>query len=157
MKWDIQNITKSAVLGWKSPIEVISGYAPRYITSLKTLRVPEHSKNESRFLTMVKMNEDIRKKAYQYLVSRKTFNYPTDALFEGQIVFKKRTQFSRHQNPKLQIKIIDAFEVLSRVGTGLYRVKHIIEDYECLLPICQMIETRLTRGEAQKVLREING
>ena len=117
--------------------------------------MPEHSKNESRFLTMVKMNEDMRKRAYQYLISRKTYTYPTDALYEGQIVFKKRTQFSRHQSHKLQVKIVDAFQVISRVGTGLYRVKHIMNGEECLLPICQMIETRLTLKEAQKILQEI--
>ena len=53
------------------------------------------------------------------------------------------------------MKVIDAFQVISRVGTGLYRVKHIMSDEECLLPICQMIETRLTLGEARKILQEM--
>ena len=59
-------------------------------------------------------------------------------------------------NKKLQVKIIAAFKVLKRVGTGLYKVKDIVTGTELLLPICQLIRSNLTETETRDIIDQIN-
>ena len=103
-----------------------------------------------------RMNDMLRKSAYRGLVANKNYYYPSDKLTEGQIVFRKRMQFARHNSKKLQAKILEAFQIISRVGTGLYRAKNVSTSEVKLLPICQLIRTRLSINDVKSVLEELN-
>ena len=56
---------------------------------------------------------------------------------------------------KLQVKVIHAFEVLERVGTGLYKLKNISNDELVVLPADQLIRTRLTLEEIRQILQQL--
>ena len=58
---------------------------------------------------------------------------------------------------KLQIKIIEAFRVEERLGTGLYKLKSVITSNLIILPIEQLIPTRLTETQVTEILTKING
>ena len=73
------------------------------------------------------------------------------------MVFQKRMTFSKHNNRKLQAKIIEAYIINKRVGSGLYLVEQIETKEVKLLPVCQLIRTRLSIEEVRNVIREISG
>ena len=56
---------------------------------------------------------------------------------------------------KLQIKVIHAFEVLERVGTGLYKLKNVSNGELVILPADQLIRTRLTLEEIKQILQNL--
>ena len=78
-----------------------------------------------------------------------------ESLQEGQFVWRKRQSFGVNVNRKLQFKIIEAYEILGRVATGLYRVKNVESGAVSILPIDQLIRTRLSLDEIRGVLGKL--
>ena len=56
---------------------------------------------------------------------------------------------------KLQIKILQAFKVEARIGTGMYRLIDIQTNERIILPSDQLIRTRLTESEMKDILMKI--
>ena len=97
--------------------------------------------------------------AFKNIVSYNNHINPQDEnsqLKAGEIVFRKRQSFNVNMNKKLQVKIIAAFKVLKRVGTGLYKLKDVVTGNEVLLPICQLIRSNLTELEVIDIINQIN-
>ena len=65
--------------------------------------------------------------------------------------------FSKHNNPKLQVKVIEAYRIVSKVGSGVYEVKNIRTNELKILPIDQLIKTNLKEGEVIEMLRKLEG
>ena len=70
-------------------------------------------------------------------------------------MFRKRQSFSRHQNKKLQLKILEAYKVESRVGTGMYQLRNLEDNSTIILPCDQLIRTNLNESEAKKLISDI--
>ena len=56
---------------------------------------------------------------------------------------------------KLQIKILQAFKIESRIGTGMYRLIDIQTNERLILPSDQLIRTRLTELEMKEILMKL--
>ena len=61
----------------------------------------------------------------------------------------------RNMSRKLQIKILQAFKVEARIGTGMYRLIDIQTNERIVLPSDQLIRTRLTELEMKDILKKI--
>ena len=105
---------------------------------------------------MVRVSEMVRESALRTLASNKNFYKVNEGLKEGQVVFRKRMSFARHCNMKLQKKILEAYCVLARVGTGMYRLRNVVTNAIIVLPVDQLITTRLSVDEVIEMLVEIN-
>ena len=99
--------------------------------------------------------DEMRLIAFKNLLGRKNYYYSTEGLAKDEIVFRKRLAFSRHQNQKLQIKIIQALMVVDRIGSGMYTLIDIVTGNKLFLPIDQLIRTRLTRDQAEKLIKKV--
>ena len=61
-----------------------------------------------------------------------------------------------HCNKKLQIKVIEAFRIMNKVASGVYRVKNIITGEIKLIPIDQLIKTNLGDDEIREMLEKLS-
>ena len=112
-------------------------------------------KVERDFNSLVKMFDSVRMQAFKNLLTYKNYFYPTEALKEGTIVFRKRLTFTRNMNPKLQRKIATALKILSRVASGHYRCEDVTTKQILIVPVEQMIRTNLTESQVKEVLRKM--
>ena len=149
----ILNIAPHRNLGYMSPFQCVFRRPP----ALLLPALPERGREGSEFNLLSKMSDTIRMHAFRSLVGSKNFEYPGEGLTKGQLVWRKRKSFSRHMNAKLQTKIIEAFRVEERLGTGLYKLKSVITSNLIILPIEQLIPTRLTEIQVIEILTKING
>ena len=149
----ILNIAPHRNLGYMSPFQCVFRRPP----ALLLPALPERGREGSEFNLLSKMSDTIRMHAFRSLVGRKNFEYPGEGLAKGQLVWRKRKSFARHMNAKLQTKIIEAFRVEERLGTGLYKLKSVITSNLIILPIEQLIPTRLTEIQVIEILTKING
>ena len=149
----VQNCTPTLALGWKTPFDITYRTNPRLNTPLNS---NDQGDNLTNFQKMSRIHDDLRLGTYKSQVSRKNYFYPTDSLKRGTIVFQKRMQFNRHNNKKLQAKIIRAFEIIERVATGLYLVTDVTNGVRILLPIDQMVRTGLNLAEVKKMIEKLN-
>ena len=147
------NISPHSALGWRSPFQIEFRRAPSLLIS----PIPGKGVEGGEFQLMAAISDDIRLHAYKHLVSGSTYNYPSDGLIKGQLVWRKRKSFARHMAPKLQTRIGDAFKITDRLGTGLYRLVSLTTLKPIILPIEQLIPTRLSEAEVMRILRRING
>ena len=140
-------------LNGKSPFEVVFRRPP---VLLAPVTVPEGLGNEGgSFKTMVKLADEIRFHALRNLITNKQYHSHVEGLKEGQLVWRKRQCFSRNMSRKLQIKILQAFKVEARIGTGMYRLIDIQTNERIVLPSDQLIRTRLTELEMKDILKKI--
>ena len=119
--------------------------------------IPSEALNTERddFKTLVRLGEDIRLGAYRTLVSNKSYFRPDEALAEGQLVWRKRLNFARNMNSKLQARVVEAFRVLNRLGTGLYRCQNVITDEIVIIPIDQLILCNLTLEQVKTIIEKL--
>ena len=144
------NMTPIASLGWLAPVDIRYTRPPVHLTS------PIAMKGEiSRFPVLVKMAEDIRNHAWRSLVKNKEYHRPDETLYEGEIVWRKRLNFARNMKSKLQQKIVQAFEAVNRVGTGMYRLRNLLSGELVVLPLDQLIRTNLSKPEVMSILAEL--
>ena len=144
------NLTPIASLGWLAPVDIRYTRPPVHLTS------PIAMKGEiSRFSVLVKMAEDIRNHAWRSLMRNKEYHRPDETLYEGEIVWRKRLNFARNMNAKLQQKIVQAFEAVNRVGTGMYRLRNLLNGELVVLPLDQLIRTNLSKPEVLSILAEL--
>ena len=148
------NSSPSAALGFLSPNEVAYRRPPTFFAPLIEKTEKEGVIGEG-FNQLVAMSDEIRLAAYRTLRSNKHFYYPNERLSKGQIMFRKRQSFSRHQNKKLQLKILEAYKVESRVGTGMYQLRNLEDNSTIILPCDQLIRTNLNESEAKKLISDI--
>ena len=111
---------------------------------------------EKDFNSLVKMFDDVRLSAYKNLLTYKNFYYPTEALKENAIVFKKRLSFARNMNPKLQNKIASGLRIISRVASGHYRAEDLMTGQIVIVPVEQLIRTNLNEAQVKEILGKMN-
>ena len=104
---------------------------------------------------MTKLADEIRYHALRNLITNKQYNNHVEGLKEGQLVWRKRQCFNRNMSKKLQIKILQAFKIESRIGTGMYRLIDIQTNERLILPSDQLIRTRLTELEMKEILMKL--
>ena len=152
----LHNCLPTESLAGRSPFEVLYRRPPRLVTPL-ILPVNNLSSvsNISGFKQMVVMSDEIRNAAYVNMVRNKNHYRPDEGLKENDVVFRKRTTFGRANNRKWQIKISDAFRVVVRVGTGLYKLINIRTNEPVILSGDQLIRTNLTEAEALLVIEKL--
>ena len=144
------NATPVASLGWRSSHQL------RYVRPPTLLLPPITEVGEKRdFRFLVRLADDVRKGAYNTVVRNKQYFHPHESLRKGQIVWKKRLAFNRNLNSKLQEKVTEAFQVLDRVGTGMYRIKKVGTDEIQVVPVDHLIRTNLSLEQVKLILREI--
>ena len=107
------------------------------------------------FDRLVRVSKEIREAAFKGLVRNKSYYRVDESLIKGQIVWRKRQSFLRNMNKKLQLKILEAYEVEERLGTGLYRVRNVENDEVLVLPVDQLVRCGLNKGEVLKILNEL--
>ena len=140
-------------LNWKSPFELMYRRPPALMVPV--LNEGSGEMKGSEFQQLVKTTEEVRKSAFRNLLRNKNFYECNEALVEGQVVWRKRQAFATNVNRKLQFRIIQAFIVLKRVGSGLYKVEDIESGLIAILPVDQLIRTRLTIPEVKQILQRL--
>ena len=88
-------------------------------------------------------------------MGRKSFYRPDEALVSGQLVWRKRLPFNRNINHKLQARVLEAFEILDRVVTGLHRAKHVITGSVIIIPSDQLIRCHLSLPEIKAIIGKL--
>ena len=78
-----------------------------------------------------------------------------EELKEGELYFRRRQSFGVHCNRKLQIKVIEAFKILNKVASGVYRVQNLISGEVKFIPIDQLIKTNLNENEIREMLEKL--
>ena len=152
----LHNIRPHSALGNHSPFEMAWRVAPRLVTSLIAPPEPGEGQNKrENFERMVELHEQVKQATYKNLVNNKHYYFPSEGLRVNQIVWRKRMTFDRHNSQKLQNKILEAFIVLRRVGTSFYKVRNVETGVEGLLPVDQMIRTRLSLDEVRGVIKQM--
>ena len=58
-------------------------------------------------------------------------------------------------NSKLQARVVEAFSVLNRLGTGLYRCQNVITDEIVIIPIDQLILCNLTLEQVKTIIEKL--
>ena len=76
-------------------------------------------------------------------------------MYHWEIVFRKKTTFGRATNRKWQIKINGIYKVVSRVGTGLYKLLNVLTSEHVILSGDQLIRSRLSEEEAKTLYAEL--
>ena len=144
------NATPSSVLGWQAPFDLVYRVSP-------SLLIPPVNLNEEKtsFKVLVQQAEDVRKAAYKALVSRKSYFRPGEALAKGQLVWRKRHNFNRNMNSKLQARVLEAYEILDRVATGLYRAKNVINNNILVLPADHLIRCHLDLQQVKAIISKL--
>ena len=104
---------------------------------------------------LVQQAEDVRKTAYKALVSRKSYFRPGEALMKGQLVWRKRHNFSRNMNSKLQARVLEAYEILDRIATGLYRAKNVINNNILVIPADHLIRCHLNLEQVKAIISKL--
>ena len=152
VEYTINSIPHSSLNG-KSPFEVAFRRPPVLLTPIE---IPDGLGNEGgSFRAMTKLADEIRYHALRNLITNKQYNNHVEGLKEGQLVWRKRQCFNRNMSRKLQIKILQAFKVESRIGTGMYRLIDIQTNERLILPSDQLIRTRLTELEMKDILMKL--
>ena len=146
-----------------SPCSSLGGYSPFQLTRRTIMRgsisilnpMNKVGRPAESFNELAKIYDKLRAASLYTLIQSKNHFAPKEALVEGQIVFRRRLSFSRNLSYKLQVKVVSAFEVVSRVATGLYRLRNILTNELIVLPIDQLIRTSLTKEQMVEVLAKI--
>ena len=147
----VVNSSPHVSLNWRTPNEIRFRRAPSLFLP------PIEKKGGNReFDNLVEVGNDIRKMALKTMLSNKHYYDSGEALVQGTIVWRKRQSFSRHANQKLQFKILEAYVVQGRVGTGLYKLGNVITNETVILPIDQLVRCRLGLQDVKKILQELN-
>ena len=142
-------------LGWRSSSELRFLHPPRLLGPLHQTHMAE--KGDVKGLQfMSRMHDEVREAAFRAIIRNKNFAYPNDSLSSGMVLFRKRQNFSRHSNKKLQYKVIDAYEVLKRVGSGTYLLLNLRTNKNEVLPVCQLIRTKLNKAEVMGILDKLD-
>ena len=91
------------------------------------------------------------------MITHKSYHYLEDELKINDIFFRRRMSFGRQNNAKLQVKIIEAYKIVNKVGSGVYEVKNIKTNEIKYLPIDQLVKTNLKEGEVLAMLDKLAG
>ena len=94
--------------------------------------------------------------SWRQLVGRKSFFRPDEALVRGQLVWKKRLSFNRNINFKLQSRVLEAYEILDRIATGLYRAKNVTTGSIIVVPSDQLIRCHLSLPEVKSIIEKLS-
>ena len=147
------NSAPHSSLGWRSPNDVRFRRPPALVVPVLTN--PGDGERGGNFQGVAKMAELIRKSAFRNLLKNRHFYEIGEALVEGMVVWRKRQAFSTNMNKKLQYKITQAFIIQKRVGSGLYKVADVENGEISILPIDQMIRTKLSLEEVRDMLTKL--
>ena len=147
------NLTSHSSLNFLSPYDLTRRFTFRFLGP-GVGRVAVGMKND--FLTLVRAMEAVRFGALRNLVNHKSFNFLEVELKEGELYFRRRQSFGVHCNRKLQIKVIEAFKIISKVASGVYKVKNIVTGEIKLIPIDQLIKTNLREDEIREMLEKLS-
>ena len=152
------NSSPCVSLGGFSPNELIFRKGPRFLSTLTPLEEPVGGGGRAKetFLQINKMHELIKDATFKQLLQRKAYFFPNEALKHGSIVFRKRMQFSRNMAPKLQQRVVECFSIERRVGTSMYLCKNVLDGSKKLLPIDQMIRSRLSLDDAKALMNKLD-
>ena len=148
------NLTPHSSLGGRSPFDVTRRFAFRWMGPAVG-SLPVGIKGD--FVSLVRTMEAVRLNALKNLITHKSYNYLENDLKVGDIYFRRRMSFSRHNNPKLQVKVVEAYKIVSKVGSGVYEVRNIRTNELKMLPIDQLIKTNLKEEEVVEMLRNLEG
>ena len=140
-------------LGYFSPNALTFHTPPSLVTPVLNIGMLEGRKH---FAEMVRLTEIVRKSAFQAMVSNKKYYNAGETLTEGQIVFRRRMSFSVHNNKKLQKKVIQALKVIGKVGTSMFKLRDLMTEKVMILPLDQLISSKLTEIEAKELLIKLN-
>ena len=140
-------------LGMMTPNEVRYRRPPSL--AVPPFEVADLGSEKGEFKSLVRISSMIRRAAFKGLIQNKSYYRVDESLTKGQLVWRKRQSFARNMNKKLQFKVIEAYEIMDRVGTGLYKVRNVETKEMLVLPVDQLIKCRLNREEVMKVLNEI--
>ena len=64
--------------------------------------------------------------------------------------------FGRHNNQKLQTKVLEAYKIISKVASGVYACENIVTKEKKTLAVDQLIRTALRENEVRKMLIKLN-
>ena len=153
----VLNSLPNVALGGLSSNELVLRKPPRFLSTLSPIEPPESGgrKIKEGFLRLNKIHESIKRATLIQILKYKAYYYPTEALAEGAIVFRKRMQFARNMAPKLQSKITEAYLVKRRIGTSMYLCTNIITNVSKLLPLDQLVRCRLNLTDARELMRKM--
>ena len=145
------NSTPSCVLGWRSPHQMSLIRPPSLL-----LPPVEINGEKPSFKILAKQAEEVRMNSWRQLVGRKSFFRPDEALVRGQLVWKKRLSFNRNINFKLQSRVLEAYEILDRIATGLYRAKNVTTGSIIVVPSDQLIRCHLSLPEVKSIIEKLS-
>ena len=140
-------------LGFLCPADLVRRF-PTHFLGPGTGSIPKGMKDG--FRSLVTVMEMVRKGALINLIGHKSYLYPSENLETNTIVFKKRMSFSRHQNQKLQVKILEAYKIVSKVASGIYEARNLVTGEIRVLPVDQMVRTMLKEQDVLKILTDLN-
>ena len=73
------------------------------------------------------------------------------------IVFRKRQAFATNMNKKLQSRIVKVYEIISRIGTAMFKMRDLINNDVIIVPADQIVRSGgLTKEQGIQLIREIN-
>ena len=149
----IVNSIPHEALNGRTPFGVIFRRPPAL---LPPLLQTDLGREGGEFSKLIKIAEDVRKGAYRNLVHNKSYRFHEEGLVKDEIVWRKRQSFARNMASKLQDKIVQAFRVLDRVGTGLYKVVDVSTGNIQILPGEQLIRAGMSEEEVKGILVKLN-
>jgi hypothetical protein len=150
------NLTPTKSLGGLYPFELTRTFPVRSL-SMRKIVLPR-SKLERDFFALTEIHKKIQFEALQSVLKQRNYQNPQSdraILTKEEICFRKRMNFSKYQNSKLQAHVIQAVCIKSRVGTGAYRCQDITTGEFLTLPACQLIRSYLSKDQVTKILEEI--
>ena len=127
LQFNINNSPSTALRGL-TPFQITRRYNIKNLTPIiEPIRSVSRAANN--FNELSKIFDNIRLTAYKTMMMNKDYYYPMETLKEGQIVFRKRTSFSKNMSPKLQQKVMRAYKVVRKVASGLYELSDVMDDF----------------------------
>ena len=147
------NVCPNRSLGGVSPYDLSRRFSVRYLGP-SSGSIPSAVGND--FKSLVMIMEKVRRSALMNLIGHKSYNYRDENLEAGKLVFRKRMSFGRHNNQKLQTKVLEAYKIISKVASGVYACENIVTKEKKTLAVDQLIRTALRENEVRKMLIKLN-
>ena len=148
-----------------TPTDSLAGLSPFQVTRRHPMRclapsldpLPGNNAVVYDFNKLLKTYKEIRLSAYNNLVSYRDHKGVEPNLTEGMVVFRKRQAFATNMNKKLQSRVVTVYEVISRIGSSMFRLKDLLNNAIVVLPADQIVRSGgLTREQGIQLIKEIN-
>jgi len=150
------NMTPTDSLNGRSPFQITRNHPMKCLApSLDPL--PGNSTITHDFNKLLETYKEIRLSAYTNLISYRDHKGIEPNLTEGMIVFRKRQAFATNINKKLQSRIVKVYEIISRIGSAMFKMRDLINNDVIIVPADQIVRSGgLTKEQGIQLIREIN-